>query len=85
MAEGRAVESYLDVGDRENFAGEDVVRLIPDFAARLAPESATLWETRGAAPLIMTGDALEAVRCLVTLRISRQLCPSGVRIPSGTG
>jgi antigen 43 len=62
LAEGMAVESYLDVGDRGDFADQDVVRLFPDFGARLAGDAATMWETRGAAQLVMAGERLEAVR-----------------------
>ena len=62
LAEGLPVESYLDIGDRANFAGQDVIRLFPDFAARLTPNVARVWETMGAAPLVMTGEALRRVR-----------------------
>jgi hypothetical protein len=66
LAEGLTVESYLDTGDRADFHhGDATIRLFPDFAARLAPESALLWETRGAAKLVMTGDELEAAKRLV--------------------
>jgi collagen type I/II/III/V/XI/XXIV/XXVII alpha len=48
LGEGLAVGSYLDTGDRADFHhGSATIRLIPDFAARLAPEAAMLWETRG--------------------------------------
>jgi hypothetical protein len=66
LAEGLTVESYLDVGDRANFADQDTVRLFPDFDARLAPDAARVWETKGAAPLVVAGDALEAVRRVTT-------------------
>ena len=63
LAEGLTVESYLDVGDRSNFERRDgVIRLFPDFEARLSPDAALVWETRGAAPLVMAGDALDQVR-----------------------
>jgi T5SS/PEP-CTERM-associated repeat protein len=62
LAEGLAVESYLDTGDRANFAAGESIRLFPDFSARLAPHLAMTWETRGAAPLAMIGPALEAAR-----------------------
>jgi hypothetical protein len=67
LAEGLAVESYLDIGDRTDFAGADggVTRLFPDFGARLAPDAAWAWETRGAAPLVMRGEKLEAARAVV--------------------
>jgi hypothetical protein len=67
LAEGLTVESYLDLGDRANFHHDiETIRLFPDFAARLTPETARVWETRGAAPLVMTGDALDAARRAVT-------------------
>ena len=63
LAEGLTVESYLDVGDRANFnADNGTIRLFPDFEARLVPETALVWEMRGAAPLVMTGSELEAAR-----------------------
>jgi hypothetical protein len=73
LAEGLPVESYLDLGDRDagdrdagdraNFRGRNgLIRLFPDFAARLAPETALVWETRGAAPLVLTGEKLAAAR-----------------------
>jgi hypothetical protein len=63
LAEGLPVESYLDLGDRADFSdGDGAVRLFPDFAARLTPETASVWEARGAAPLVLTGAALEAAR-----------------------
>jgi hypothetical protein len=62
LAEGLAVESYLDVGDRANFADQDTVRLFPDFDARLTPDAAWAWETKGTAKLVIAGDDLERVR-----------------------
>jgi len=62
LAEGLPAESYLDLGDRANFEGGETIRLFPDFAARLAPDTAMAWETRGAAPLVMAGEQLEAAR-----------------------
>jgi hypothetical protein len=63
LAEGLTVESYLDTGDRTDFHHDSAtIRLFPDFTARLAPENASRWETRGAAPLVMTGDKLTAAR-----------------------
>jgi serralysin len=58
LAEGLTVESYLDSGDRANFSGCETIRLFPDFVARL-------WESHGAAPLVMTGAGLEAARRMV--------------------
>jgi len=59
LAEGLATESYLDGGDRANFAnGGVVVRRFPNFTA-------LLWEAYGCAPLIVTGTELSAARRLV--------------------
>ena len=62
LAEGLAVESYLDTGDRANFdnAGR-VVALFPVFAS-------LAWEAYGYAPLVVTGPPVEAAR----LRIASQ-------------
>ena len=73
LTEGLPVESYLDAGDRANFVGTGTIRLFPDFTVRLAPESAMLWETRAAAPMITTGAALKTARCLIAPRMPRQL------------
>ena len=57
-AEGLPAESYLDVGDRGNFAnGGGVVRLHMDLAHH--------WEAGGCAPLVVWGEALEGVRAVV--------------------
>ena len=63
LAEGLPVESYLNTGERANFNQNGaIIRLFPDFAARLAPETALAWETRGTASLVMTGEKLAAAR-----------------------
>jgi T5SS/PEP-CTERM-associated repeat protein len=78
LAEGLPVESYLDIGDRANFHRDgEAIRLQPDFAARLAPDLAAVWESFGAAPLVMTGVALAAARAAVAgtatgCRVGRQ-------------
>ena len=62
LAEGLPTESYLDTGDRANFAnGGRAIRLHPDFAARR-------WEAQGCAPLVVTGPALAAVRARLAER-----------------
>jgi len=66
LAERLTVESYLDLGDRADFSADgDVVRLFPDFAARLSPDAAVAWETKGAAALVMAGEKLNAARRMV--------------------
>ena len=79
LAENLPVESYLDIGDRAIFRhGGDVIRLFPDFAARLAPETAVSWETRGAAPLVLAGPALTRARRLVFAPTASASPPDGV-------
>ena len=65
LADRLPVESYLDTGDRANFEHHGAIRLHPDFTARLAPDAAVLWETRGAAPLVTGGPRLAAARSVV--------------------
>jgi T5SS/PEP-CTERM-associated repeat protein/autotransporter passenger strand-loop-strand repeat protein len=61
LAEGLTVESYLDLGDRR-----ETIRLFPDFGDRFTPDAAMVWETKGAAPLVLAGDKLAAARRWVT-------------------
>jgi hypothetical protein len=62
MTEGLLSESYLDVGDRSNFAeGHEPMRLFPDFGAPVV-NVAALWETAGCAPLVIRGPILEAAK-----------------------
>jgi len=57
-AEGLAAETYLDSGDRSNFANSgEVVTLHPDFA--------DLWEAYGCLPLVVGGRALAEARAHV--------------------
>ena len=61
-AEGAAVESYLDHGDRQFFDGRATpVRLFPDFSVRN-------WEMSGCAPLVVTGPALAEARAMMEKR-----------------
>jgi hypothetical protein len=65
LAEGLAVESYLDRGDRSNFEiSGDPVRLFPDFSADRGNTSAT-WEMLGCARLVIVGPELDAARILI--------------------
>ena len=85
LAEGLSVESYLDLGDRVDFHGDGAtIRLFPDFASRLARETALVWETHGAAPLVMAGEALARARSAVASQVSRQSCRSQSGIASGS-
>jgi hypothetical protein len=56
LAEGLPAESYLDTGDRSNFAnGGGPIALYPDFSSRI-------WDAEGCAPLVVTGPQLDAAR-----------------------
>jgi hypothetical protein len=56
LAEGLPAESYLDAGDRSNFAnGGGPIALYPDFSSRI-------WDAEGCAPLVVTGPQLDAAR-----------------------
>jgi collagen type I alpha len=60
LAEGLPVESYLDTGDRLDFdRGEEAIRLHPAIGRG---NTATLWETKGSAPLVMGGERLNTLR-----------------------
>jgi hypothetical protein len=65
LADGLAVESYLDTGDRNSFAnGGRVVSLFPSF-------SLLVREAYGYAPLVVTGPALDAVRRRIEMQAGR--------------
>jgi hypothetical protein len=66
LADGLAVESYLDTGDRSSFenAGR-VVSLFPAF-------SSLAWEAYGYAPLVVTGPAVDAARRRIEMRAREQ-------------
>jgi hypothetical protein len=56
LADNLPAESYLDTGDRSNFANSNgPIALYPDFASRV-------WEAEGCAPLVVTGPELDAAR-----------------------
>ena len=62
FAEGLPTESYLDTGNRSSFAnGGGSVALYPDFSSHV-------WDSKGCAPLVITGAQLDAVRCRVEAR-----------------
>ena len=54
-AEEMPVKSYLDTGDRSQFANSSAIALHPDFSSRQ-------WEAVGCAPLVVAGPTIEAVR-----------------------
>ena len=64
LAEGLTVECYLDVGDRADFERDGkVMRLSPNFTMSWSgAATATLWEARGAAPLVTAGLLLRTAR-----------------------
>jgi len=66
LAEGLPAESYLDTGDRSNFAnGGGPIALHPDFSARM-------WEAMGCAPLVVYGLELETVRQRLNERVRHE-------------
>jgi hypothetical protein len=56
LAEGLAVESYLDTGNRAEFALAGLV------APLFADQASRIWEARGYAPLMVEGPAVDAAR-----------------------
>lgn len=65
LAEGLPVESYLDTGDRDNFANAGpVMRLFPVFGA----DPNLIRDARACAPLVVTGPAVTAARSLTASR-----------------
>lgn len=65
LAEGLPVESYLDTGDRDNFANAGpVMRLFPVFGA----DPNLIRDARACAPLVVTGPAVAAARALTASR-----------------
>jgi T5SS/PEP-CTERM-associated repeat protein len=60
LAEGLAAETYLDVGDRGRFLGLPAVVRHPEAVARI-------WETKGCAPLVVTGPLVETARRRATV------------------
>ena len=64
LADGLAVESYLETGCRAAFAnGGRVADAVACFARH--EQTAWLWETKGAAPLVLTGPALRRARAAI--------------------
>jgi parallel beta-helix repeat protein len=61
LAEGLPAESYLDLGDRANFANADVTRLFVAFA-----DVAGAREAKACAPFVVSGPEFEAARKLAS-------------------
>ncbi len=78
LAEGLAVESYLDTGDRSVFErGAAMIDLYPDFYA-------TQWKARGYAPLTLSGPELERARQTVARFATRAVRAQKRRIRTGS-
>ncbi len=58
LSEGLATESYLDTGNRGNFANHEAMAIRPDFSVNGAHKS---WQTDAAAPLTVDRIAVEPV------------------------
>jgi hypothetical protein len=58
LAEGLTMESYLDTGNRGNFANSPVAGLLPDFRLATAHKS---WEYDAAAPLAVDAETVEPI------------------------
>jgi hypothetical protein len=58
LSEGLTTESYLDTGNRGNFANHEAIAIRPDFSVNAAHKS---WETDAAAPLTVDRAAVEPV------------------------
>ncbi len=69
LAEGVAAESYLDTGNRGLFANAAGPRpLHPDFAARPDVAALSVWAERAAAPLLLDGPRVAALRARLAAR-----------------
>ena len=73
VAEGLPAESYLDTGNRADFAnGGATVKMHPGFAE-------TVWHAKACAPQLRHGDALAALQYRLALRAARRGA-----VPQGT-
>jgi hypothetical protein len=69
LAEGMAAESYLDTGNRGLFANAAGVRpLHADFGAAPGASALRIWAQQAAAPLLLGGDAVAALRSRLLAR-----------------
>ena len=73
LANGLPAETYLDTGNRTNFASQrDPVYVPhPDFASA-CDTSFFLWESLGYAPIVLTGPELDIVRSRLERRATRR-------------
>jgi hypothetical protein len=64
LANNLPAETYLDTGNRENFAGGAATVAHPDFAS--APDmNYFAWVAQGCAPLVLAGPELDAARAVL--------------------
>ena len=67
LANAMPAETYLDTGNRANFAGGALTVVHPDFAS--APDlNYFAWVARGCAPLVLVGPELDAARAGLAAR-----------------
>ena len=77
VAEGLAAETYLDTGNRADFAnGGRAVTVHPTFAD-------TTWCARACAPQLRRGDALVAVQRRLAIRAVRRDAMRHIRAETG--
>ena len=70
LAEGLAVESYLDTGNRAMFANAGLALILhPDFSVRGGLSS---WECDACAPLVVVGPKLQTARLRLAERAANQ-------------
>jgi Hint domain len=72
LAEGMPAESYLEAGARDAFANsEGAIQLYPEFEPP-RDRYAMLWESEAYAPLVVSGELLDRVRCRLAALAGRQ-------------
>ena len=75
LAEGLAVESYLDTGDRSAFSGADGPRMLHPVFGSERPDSALVMEALGCAPLRVTGPEVARIRTDLARRAAVSAAP----------
>jgi antigen 43 len=74
LAEGLPAESYLDTGNRSNFANAEITALRPDFALNEAHKN---WQQHAAAPLAVDRATVEPVwRALASRAAELDMLPA---------